>query len=43
MKNTVNEVVTGQMGYYRAAATFQVPQTTLERKVKKFKSESNET
>ncbi|XP_071052321.1 uncharacterized protein [Onthophagus taurus] len=42
MRNTVTEVVNGRMGYYRAATTFQVPQTTLERKVKKFKSEMNE-
>lgn len=34
MKNTVDSVVEGKMGYLLAAKTFSVPKTTLERKVK---------
>lgn len=35
MKAAIEEVVTGRMGYKRAAEYYQVPQTTLERRVKK--------
>lgn len=42
MKSAIKEVINGRMGYFKAANQFQVPQTTLERKVKKIKSESKE-
>ena len=34
MNNAISAVLEGKMGYYLAARTFEVPQTTLERKVK---------
>ena len=33
MRNMVDSVVQGKMGYYLAAKAFSVPQTTLERKL----------
>lgn len=42
MRNAVDPVVQGKMGYYLAAKTFGVPQTTLERKVKMFRESSRE-
>lgn len=42
MKNAVKSVIEGKMGYYRAAKTYGVPQTTLERKVKKVRENKNE-
>ncbi|CAK1600154.1 unnamed protein product [Parnassius mnemosyne] len=38
MKNTVDVVSEEKMGYKLAAKTFSVPQTTLERKVKKARA-----
>lgn len=35
MQQAVNAVINGEMGYYRSSVTFGVPQTTLERHVKK--------
>lgn len=35
MNNAIQAVVSGQMGYLRASKQFSVPQTTLERYVKK--------
>jgi hypothetical protein len=37
IENAVSVVLTGELGYRRAAIAFGVPQTTLERKVKKFR------
>ena len=34
MQEAVSNVLNGSMGYLKAARTFGVPQTTLERKVK---------
>ncbi|GBP26105.1 hypothetical protein EVAR_15118_1 [Eumeta japonica] len=42
MRNAVDSVVQGKMGYYLAAKTFGVPQTTLERKVKMLCESSKE-
>lgn len=37
MRNAVTEVIEGRMGYLKASKCFQVPQTTLEAKVKKVR------
>lgn len=37
MQKAVEAVVSGEMGFYKAAKEFNVPQTTLERRVKKVK------
>lgn len=42
MEEAVNAVVRGEMGYHRASSQFNVPQTTLERYVKKRRSNPNE-
>lgn len=42
MKNAVESVLNGEMGYKRAAASFGVPQSTLERKVKIAREQSKE-
>lgn len=42
MEEAVKAVVRGEMGYYRASIQFNVPQTTLERYVKKRRSNPNE-
>lgn len=38
MRGAVQEVLSDRMGYRRAAEAFKVPQTTLERHVKKSKA-----
>lgn len=43
MREAVKKVLEGKMGYYKAAKQFDVPQTTLERKVKAARSVLNET
>ncbi|KAL3265500.1 hypothetical protein HHI36_009704 [Cryptolaemus montrouzieri] len=42
MRNAVDSVLQGRMDYYLAAKTFGVPQTTLEREVKKVRESSKE-
>lgn len=42
MEEAVKAVVNGEMGYQRASNQFNVPQTTLERYVKKRKNNPNE-
>ncbi|CAH2090923.1 unnamed protein product [Euphydryas editha] len=42
MKKAVEAVLEGKMGYMLAAKSFSVPQTTLERKVKKSRENSND-
>lgn len=37
MKNALEEVVAGRMGYYKASKEFQVPQSTLEARVAKVR------
>ena len=39
MQNAITAVLNGEMGYYRASASFGVPQTTLERYVKKARGD----
>ncbi|KAJ8949640.1 hypothetical protein NQ318_010056 [Aromia moschata] len=41
MKNAIQEVINAQMGYKKAAQTFLVPQTTLERRVRKVRDGFN--
>ncbi|XP_021190238.3 tigger transposable element-derived protein 6 [Helicoverpa armigera] len=43
MREAVQAVLDGKMGYYKAAKQFNVPQTTLERKVKAARPLLNET
>lgn len=43
MREAVQAVLDGKMGYYKAAKQFDVPQTTLERKVKAARLVLNET
>ncbi|CAH2086648.1 unnamed protein product [Euphydryas editha] len=43
MREAVEVVLNGKMGYYKAAKQFNVPQTTLERKVKAARLVLNET
>ncbi|KAF5275646.1 hypothetical protein FQA39_LY06758 [Lamprigera yunnana] len=42
MREAVQMVLDGKMGYYKAAKQFDVPQTTLERKVKAARTVLNE-
>jgi hypothetical protein len=34
MKNSVQEVLAGRVGYFKASQSFGVPQTTLEARIK---------
>lgn len=38
MSNAVDSILNGQMGYRRAAQSYGVPQTTLERRIKEFRT-----
>jgi len=38
MKNAVQEVLAGRVGYFKASKSFGVPQTTLEARVKKART-----
>jgi hypothetical protein len=38
MKNSVQDVLAGRVGYFKACKSFGVPQTTLEASVKKART-----
>jgi hypothetical protein len=43
MKNAIDAVMMGEMGYKKAAESFQVPQSTLERRVKQTREQGKKT
>lgn len=43
MEQAIEAVITGEMGYFKASKQFNVPQSTLERHVKKKRADENYT